>query len=110
MSETLLPVSLSAAAARQIDQVCDQFEAAWQAGQRPRVEAYLGRVEEPLRPALLRPLLLLEWEYRLGAGEQPQTAEYEARFPGAAALIEATDRVTNSLDTLAHQLRDREEF
>jgi WD40 repeat protein len=92
VSEILLPPSLSPSEVRQIEQVCDRFEAAWKAGQRPRLEAHLGTAEESLRTTLLCQLLALEWEYRLRAGDQPQAAEYEARFPGAAALIEAVGR------------------
>src|SRR5262249_39200834 len=62
------------------------------AGQRPLLEEHLGPAEGPLRAALLGQLLPLEWEYRLGAGERPRADEYEARFPGAAALIEALGR------------------
>jgi hypothetical protein len=29
-------------AARRVDRVCDRFERAWQAGQRPRAEDFLG--------------------------------------------------------------------
>ena len=68
---------------------CDRFEAAWRTGQRPQVEDYLGDLPDPDRPALLRELLLLERELRRARGEQPTAAEYRARFPGDAALIDA---------------------
>ena len=42
----------SASAFAQIDQVCDRFEAAWNAGQYPKMEDYLGYVPEALRAAL----------------------------------------------------------
>jgi WD40 repeat protein len=92
MSDTPLLFLLSPAEVRRIDQLCDRFEAAWKAGQRPRPEDYLSSAEESLRPALLRQLLPLDWEYRLRAGEQPQAADYDARFPGAAALLAALGR------------------
>ncbi len=98
MSEMLLPPSLSPAEVWQIEQVCDRFEAAWKAGQRPRLEAYLGPAAEPLRTTLLRQLLALDWEYRLRAGDQPQTAEYEARFPDVRTLIEAVGREVVAAD------------
>ncbi len=63
------------------DAACDRFEAAWRAGQRPRLEEYLAAVPEPQRPALLRELLLLEIDYRRLAGERPTPEEYLARFP-----------------------------
>jgi WD40 repeat protein len=88
----LLSPSLSPDEIRHIEQVCDRFEAAWKAGQRPRLETYLDPAAESLRTTLLRQLLALDWEYRLRAGDLPQAAEYQARFPGAAALVEAVGR------------------
>ena len=35
--------------ARQVDEVCLRFEAAWQAGQRPRIEEHLADHPEPGR-------------------------------------------------------------
>jgi formylglycine-generating enzyme required for sulfatase activity len=61
---------------------CDRFEAAWKAGQRPRIEDHLTCVPELERPALLRELILLEVDYRQQAGEHPQAEEFFARFPG----------------------------
>jgi serine/threonine-protein kinase len=68
--------------AARVDAVCDRFEAAWQAGQRPRVEDYLGDAPEPERSALARHLIAVDIEYRQKRGEQPQAAEYRACFPG----------------------------
>jgi serine/threonine protein kinase len=63
-----------------VDQVCDQFEAAWKTAastdQRPRIADYLGDRPEPERSALLRELIILEVEYRRQAGEQPQVDDY----------------------------------
>src|SRR6516225_3694668 len=72
---------LSPSLAARVDAVCDRFEAAWQAGQRPRVEDYLGDAPEPERSALVRHLIAVDVEYRQKQGEQPQAAEYQARFP-----------------------------
>jgi tetratricopeptide (TPR) repeat protein len=63
------------------DEACDRFEAAWKAGQRPRLEDHLAAVPEAERPTLLRELLLLEIDYRRLAGEQPNVDELLARFP-----------------------------
>jgi serine/threonine protein kinase/tetratricopeptide (TPR) repeat protein len=89
MSDTEVRPRLSPAEARQIDQACDRFEAAWKAGQRPRPEEYLAPASEPARSALLRQLLILDWDYRRRAGEHPCPSDYHALFPGDAALIEA---------------------
>jgi hypothetical protein len=72
MSDTELRPRLSPAEARQIDQICDRFEAAWKAGQRPELQEYLGTAGDAVRPALLRQLLVLDWDYRERAGEHPQ--------------------------------------
>jgi hypothetical protein len=52
--------------AQQIDQVCDHFEAAWKAGQRPRIEDYLADTPEPGHGLLLCELVALEtaWAQR----------------------------------------------
>jgi serine/threonine-protein kinase len=64
-----------------MNEVCDRFEDAWKAGQRPRIEDYLARTVEGERSALLRELIVLDIDYRLQAGEQPEAQEYRARFP-----------------------------
>jgi serine/threonine-protein kinase len=56
--------SLPPAALLAIDKVCEAFEAAWKAGSEPPLEPYLAHVAEPLQPALLRELKLLDDEYR----------------------------------------------
>jgi serine/threonine protein kinase len=76
----------------EVDRICDQFERAWRTGQRPRIEAHLADVPQAVRPALLRELLVLELELRLGGGEMPTPREYGERFPDHAALIEAAFR------------------
>ena len=43
--------------ARDVDEACDRFEAAWRAGAAPRIEEYLAEVEAADRVALLRRLL-----------------------------------------------------
>jgi hypothetical protein len=67
--------------ARRVDQLCTAFEAAWNAGQRPRIEDYLPAGSAAERAALLRELLPLEADYRRRAGEAPQPEEYQPRFP-----------------------------
>ena len=92
MSDTHL---LSPAAARRVDQTCDHFEAAWKAGRRPRLDEYLNGVVEPERPALLRQLLLLDWDYRRRAGDDPRPSDYQTHFPGDVTLIEEVGREIN---------------
>jgi serine/threonine protein kinase/WD40 repeat protein len=92
MSDSHPPPALSPAQARQIDRACDRFEAAWKAGRRPDPREHLGAVAEPVRSALLRQLLLLDWDYRCRAGDEPCPGDYQARFPGDAALVEGVRR------------------
>jgi hypothetical protein len=44
---------------RQVDAVCDRFEAALQAGAAPRIDVYLGLVPAPVRLVLMGELLAL---------------------------------------------------
>jgi tRNA A-37 threonylcarbamoyl transferase component Bud32 len=69
------------AQARQVDEVCRRFEAAWKAGRRPRIEEFLEEVPAPRRPALVRELVGLEIDYRRLAGEEPRPEDYRERFP-----------------------------
>jgi WD40 repeat protein/predicted Ser/Thr protein kinase len=80
-----LPLSL----ARQVDRVCDRFEEAWLAGDRPRIEAFLDEAPQAARPTLLRELLRLELEQRCRAGDQPAADEYHTRFPEQTAHVDA---------------------
>src|SRR5262249_37824500 len=73
--------------ARRTDQVCTDFERAWQAGQRPDIEECLRTAPEAERPTLLRELILLEIEYRRRAGQEPRPADYRQRFPEHDGLI-----------------------
>src|SRR5262249_28912990 len=52
------------------------------------LEDYLNTCSEPERSALLGQLLLLDWEYRRRAGDDPRD-DYLTRFPGDSTLIEA---------------------
>jgi WD40 repeat protein/tRNA A-37 threonylcarbamoyl transferase component Bud32 len=79
--------SLSLDAEVRIDAPCRHFEAEWKAGQRPRLEDYLGQVEEADQQALLGELLRLELHYRVRGGETPSLEDYRARFPQAANLL-----------------------
>jgi WD40 repeat protein/serine/threonine protein kinase len=72
-----------------VEAMCDRFEAAWRAGQRPAIEDYLGAVSESARTALFRELLVLELTYREQAGDCPTPDDYSGRFPEHAERIEA---------------------
>jgi WD40 repeat protein len=87
--------TLPLTATRRINEVCNRFELAWQAGQRPRVEDYLGDTPEPERSALLVELVALEIDCRRQAGEAPQLDEYRARFPALALDSTLADRIVD---------------
>jgi tRNA A-37 threonylcarbamoyl transferase component Bud32 len=65
---------------RRVHNVCKHFEAAWQSGERPRPEDYLGDAPAPEATALLRELVLLDIEYRRRLGEHPRVEDYRDRF------------------------------
>ena len=71
----------------EIDRVCGQFEAQWKSSRRPEIEVLIADSHGPSRTELLRKLLAIEFQYRLRLGEQPSTAEYDARFPGDLPVI-----------------------
>ena len=83
--------SLSLSLALRLNQLCNRFEAAWQAAgcgaegsestpRPPRIEEFLNLVPEADRTSLLRELILLEIHYREARGERCQAAEYRERF------------------------------
>jgi WD40 repeat protein/tRNA A-37 threonylcarbamoyl transferase component Bud32 len=84
--------TLPLSAARRVNQVCNRFELAWQAGPRPGIEDYLAGVPEPERAALVRELVALDIAYRRQAGEDPQADDYRARFPGLTLTALRGDR------------------
>ena len=71
----------------EIDAVCDRFEAAWKAGAHPQIKDYLCQAPEPARANLFRHLLALELYYRRAAGETPELAKYQERFPDYLAAV-----------------------
>src|SRR4051794_4355322 len=79
--------SLPLSVLQQIDEVCDSFEAAWQAGVRPRIEDFLDASTVQERTELFRELLAREIELRRKAGESPDLAEYLGRFGFYGDLI-----------------------
>src|SRR5574340_1141728 len=87
--------SLPLAGKERIDEVCAAFERAWQRGERPRIEEYLGATAGPERSGLLRELLLLELDYRQRGGERPTQQEYLARFPEHPAVVQEAIRRSN---------------
>src|ERR1700731_4167394 len=64
-----------------VDQVADQFEAAWQAVARPQIASFLGEATGPRRLALLAELVKLDVAYRRRLGEKCQVGDHLDDFP-----------------------------
>ena len=79
--------SLSRTLLERIVSLCDQFEQAWRAGDRPRIESFLTEIDNA--DALLERLLLLELDFRKQAGESPSPDDYRARFADSPTVINA---------------------
>ncbi len=79
------PVSLLDA--RSLDRLCDRFKAAWLAGERPSLDAFLAEVPAPVRADAFRKLVALDVEYRLRDGDTPGPDDYLNRFGEFTAVI-----------------------
>ena len=82
---------------RQVDEICDRFEAAWKSGSAPRIEDYLEQLPGETDGSMLLALVKLDVEYRAQNGESPTADEYAERFPEHAALIR--DKLNHLLQT-----------
>jgi serine/threonine protein kinase len=74
-----LPLELT----RAVEAVCDRFEAALKANQRPRLEDFLPDVPDTARGLLLRELVLREVAYRRRMGQIPEREDTPMPPPGA---------------------------
>src|SRR4051812_295375 len=79
----------SLACARLVNAACDRHEAAWRAGDRPRIEDELAGCPVPAWPEMFAELLALEIELRRDRGDRPAAREYLARFPDQEPAINA---------------------
>ena len=102
---------------RLIEQLCDDFEAAWQQGKRPSIEAILSQESSVNRADLLFHLLRLETGLRQADGQSPSVDEYIKRFPSESAIIDSvfndsaaakasTGRNSNPLDATTDHSSD----
>ena len=73
---------------QEIDRLCDSFEAAWHAGLKPRIEAYMNATTLEQRTLVFRELLGREVELRRRSGELPEAADYLERFAAFDDLIQ----------------------
>lgn len=98
--------SLPLAAVRRIDQLCDRYEEALQAGDRPPLETLLDAVDPRHRASLLKALLEVDLEYRRVWGDDPAPEEYLLRFPAMekAVLAAFCDDADARSDVSPHDL------
>lgn len=82
-------IPLQVATAERVDRLCDQFEVAFNHGDRPTIEAFLATAPESDRHQLLAALVGLDWELRNSAGESPALDDYCRRFPDDIPVVEA---------------------
>ena len=73
----------------EIEEVCDRFEHAWRAGERPDLASFLAESSGPARARMLHGLLTIELDYRLSTGETPDPPSYRDRFPEHHEVIAA---------------------
>jgi tRNA A-37 threonylcarbamoyl transferase component Bud32 len=71
------------------ERLCDEFEARWKAGSRPRLEEFLAAAPATEQPAMLGDLLALELSYLADWGEDPNIDLYIKRFPQDEAVVVA---------------------
>ncbi len=105
MNQDLTPSNrLAVLELQQIDGVCDRFEKACRAGQRPDLAEFVNQVPARARSRLFRDLLSLELEYCRERGEQPDSRSYRERFPEFERVVAAAfesfspDSTANSCD------------
>jgi hypothetical protein len=67
----------------QVVEAVERFDDAWERGERPLIEAYLG-LAEPLRQAVLVALVQVDLERRIAAEEDVRIERYLERFPELA--------------------------
>ena len=73
----------------QLFAICDRFESAWRAGEKPLVETFVAEGPDSYQTFLLHKLLRLEIELRRTAGDLPKPTEYRERFPNDAVTVES---------------------
>lgn len=71
----------------QIESICREFRSQWKRGERPKIAAFLTRVDDNAQINLFRNLLTTEVKLRFRNGESPAASDYLDRFPQFATVI-----------------------
>jgi len=83
---------------RVIDQVCDEFELAWQQGQPVSIEEALERSAIGDRDGLLYQLIRLEVGLQQASSQSVSPDDYRRRFPDKASIVESAFSASHNLD------------
>lgn len=86
-----MPQRLSTQDKREVDAVCDRFEAACRAGPPPAIASFLDFIGLK-RARLFVELVQIELHYARSRGSAASFADYRARFPQYALLVEELDQ------------------
>ena len=90
--------ALSAGA--RVDQISDEFERQWRAGESPRIEDFLSQVPRQERHLLLKELATIEIELRGKAGDRLDAREHRERFASDLATIDSVIESIQRRDAL----------
>ena len=71
-----------------VDELCDEFEARWKRGERPKIEHFLVQVADEHRHELLAHLLAIDIHWRHRDGQTPTAVEYAQTFPDDLEIIQ----------------------
>ena len=88
---------------RQLDAICDEFEANWSADLPAELAKYLELVDEPLRDQLLQSLIEVDVELRAKDGQTVNGIDYADFGPEA---VEIVDRILEHADQSLDQFGD----
>ena len=100
-ARSTLDTQLPAADLREIDAICDRFEADCRAGRQADLASYLAGVSHVARAVLFRDLLHLDLELCVKNGQQTDARSYYQRFPDLADVIDAAFEARNTRVTTA---------
>jgi hypothetical protein len=65
----------------EIENLLDEFEAAWNLSERPQLERYLDRIPSPDKAEHFADFLRIEFDQMLSRGEWPSLGDLLKRFP-----------------------------
>jgi serine/threonine protein kinase len=72
---------------RRVDELCDEFEAAWKSGSSRPIHSFLTGLDSEERLLALRELLHTELGLRKNAGQTPGISSYLSDFPDEGTLV-----------------------